>query len=52
MLDYLFVLAMAFTLAVSLWGMFSKPIPKTKQKYQGVKDLSAWHKNVGTRWNG
>lgn len=52
MLDYIFVFVMIFTGVVSLWCVFHKPIPRPKKKYEGVKDLSAWHKNVNTRWNG
>jgi len=46
----IFVFVMAFTLAVSLWGMCHKPTRRKKPKYEGVKDLVAWHKNVSTRW--
>jgi hypothetical protein len=53
MTDYIFVFVMVSILAVSLWGVFYKPAPPVKKKkYEGIKDLSAWHKNVGTRWNG
>ena len=52
MLDYVFVFVMVFTGAVSLWGMFHRPAPRIKQKYEGVKDLSAWNKNVRTVLNG
>lgn len=53
MAEYIFVFVMAFTLAVSFWGMFHKPAPSAKKKkYEGIKNLPAWHKNVGTRWNG
>lgn len=52
MTDYIFVFVMVFTGAVSLWSMFHRPAPQLKKQYTGVKDLSAWHKNVKTVWNG
>ena len=53
-MDATFVFVIVFTGAVSLWGMLHRPAPKSpgNKKYEGVKDLVAWHKNVGTRWNG
>ena len=51
-MDATFVFVMVFTGGVCLWGMFHKPAPRGKKKYEGVKDLVAWHKNVGTVWNG
>lgn len=52
MADYIFIFVMVFTGAVSLWGMFGKSSAAPKGKYEGVKDLHSWHKNVSTRWNG
>lgn len=54
MMDTVFVFVMVFTLAVGVWGMVHKPVPRgnKKKKYEGVRDLASWHKNVGTRWNG
>jgi hypothetical protein len=52
MADYIFIFVMVFTGGVSLWGMFHKPVPRMRRKYKGVKDLSSWHKNAKTVWNG
>lgn len=51
MINATFVFTMVFTGGVCLWGMLHKPATRqTKKKYEGIKDLPAWHKNVSTRW--
>lgn len=50
MADYVFIFVMVFTGVMCLWGMCHKPTSPAKKKYEGVKDLAAWHKNVSTRW--
>lgn len=50
MTDAIYIFVVVLAGALSLWGMFHKPAHRNKKKYEGVKDLLAWHKNVSTRW--
>ena len=48
--DSIYIFVIVVTVVMCLYGIFYKPIIKKKKKYEGVKDLAAWHKNVSTRW--
>lgn len=38
-------------LATIFAARLKPPAPTAKPKYDGIRDLAAWHRNVATRWS-
>lgn len=53
MLDMVFIFVMVFTGVMTVATSMYKPVKPTPAPCQErIKDQLAWHKNVGTIWNG